>query len=64
MSTIMLSVGASTVNAVIVLFAEAPAEFETSHLELNGEMRKAWRIAYLKTCNFLEMLDSRPLVCF
>lgn len=52
MSTIMLSVVASAVNAVIVLFAEAPAEFETGHPELSGEMREAWRMAYPATCGF------------
>ena len=52
MSTIMLSVVASAVNAVIFLFTEALAEFEAGHLELNGEMRKAWRIAYPVTCGF------------
>mmetsp|Transcript_52514 Transcript_52514/g.61313 ORF Transcript_52514/g.61313 Transcript_52514/m.61313 type:complete len:176 (+) Transcript_52514:301-828(+) len=52
MSTIMLSVVASAANAVIVLFAEAPAEFETSHPELSGEMREAWRMAYPATCGF------------
>ena len=52
MPTIMLSVVTSAVNVVIVLFAEAPAEFETGHLELNGKMRKSCRIAYPETCGF------------
>ncbi|KAG7359953.1 plasma-membrane choline transporter family protein [Nitzschia inconspicua] len=36
----------SGVNAVIVLFAESPAEFAVNHPELSREMLKTWREAY------------------
>ena len=38
----MLNVVASGVNAVIVLFAEAPSEFHMNHPELSAEMRVAY----------------------
>jgi Plasma-membrane choline transporter len=36
----------SGVNAVIVLFAESPAEFAANHPQLSQEMLKTWREAY------------------
>lgn len=33
----------SSVNAVIVLFAGSPIEFEKNHPELSNELRSAWR---------------------
>lgn len=36
----------SGVNAVIVLFAESPAEFAVNHPHLSQEMLKTWREAY------------------
>jgi hypothetical protein len=36
----------SGVNAVIVLFAESPAEFAVNHPQLSQEMLKTWREAY------------------
>lgn len=33
----------SSVNAVIVLFAGSPVEFEKNHPELSQELRSAWR---------------------
>jgi hypothetical protein len=36
----------SGVNAVIVLFAESPAEFAANHPQLSQEMLEAWRKAY------------------
>jgi hypothetical protein len=36
----------SGVNAVIVLFAESPAEFAANHPQLSQEMLKSWREAY------------------
>lgn len=33
----------SSVNAVIVLFAGSPVEFEKNHPELGEELRSAWR---------------------
>ena len=44
--SIMLSVVASGVNTVIVLFAEAPSEFQSNHAELSNSMRTAWMKAY------------------
>lgn len=44
--SIMLNTVGSGVNAVIVLFAEAPAEFETNYPELSQKMRVAWSEAY------------------
>jgi hypothetical protein len=37
---------ASAVNAVIVLFAEAPAEFQQNYPELSNQMRTAWSDAF------------------
>lgn len=36
----------SSVNAIIVLFAEAPAEFQQNYPELSNEMVTAWRGAF------------------
>ena len=44
--SILMSCVASSVNATIVLFAEAPAEFEQNHPELSLQMREAWQKAY------------------
>jgi hypothetical protein len=33
----------SSVNAVVVLFAGSPVEFEKNHPELSEELRSAWR---------------------
>lgn len=40
--SILLGTIASGVNTVIVMFAEAPAEFEQNHPELSQEMRSKW----------------------
>lgn len=42
LTSIMMSVVGSGVNAVIVLFAEAPAEFQQNHPELSERMRETW----------------------
>lgn len=39
---ILMSVVGSSVNTVIVCFAESPAEFEANHPDLSREMRSAW----------------------
>lgn len=44
--SIMLNVVASGVTATIVLFAEAPSEFQTNHPELSNQMRIAYAEAY------------------
>jgi len=41
-SGILMSVVGSSVNTVIVCFAESPAEFEANHPDLSREMRSAW----------------------
>lgn len=41
-----LSVVDSAVNAVIVLFAEAPGEFQDHYPELSTKMREAYMSAY------------------
>jgi uncharacterized membrane protein len=51
-SSIMLSVVDSSVNTVLVSFAEAPDEFEQNHPKLSGEMRDAWRLVYPSECGF------------
>lgn len=42
----MMGVIGSGVNAVIVLFAEAPAEFQQNYPELSGKMREIWSRTY------------------
>merc|ERR1712165_378357 len=39
---IIMGVISSSVNATIVLFAEAPAEFEANYPELSSQMRSAY----------------------
>lgn len=51
-SAILLSVVDSSVNTVLVSFAEAPAEFEENHPELSSAMREAWRQVYPAECGF------------
>eukprot|EP00957_Ditylum_brightwellii_P104351 7947901-Ditylum_brightwellii.AAC.1 len=43
---VAMSVVSSAVNTVIVCYAEAPNEFQTSHPELSNEMRTSWRQAW------------------
>jgi len=42
LASILLSTIGSAVNAVIVCFAEGPAEFEANHPELSRKMRETW----------------------
>jgi len=51
-SAITLSVVDSSVDTVLVSFAEAPLEFEENHPELSSEMREAWRQVYPAECGF------------
>lgn len=46
LSSVLMSVIGSGVNTVIVLFAEAPAEFQANYPELSNRMRTAWQDAY------------------
>jgi len=45
-SSILLGTVASAVNAVIVMFADAPQEFQTNYPELSEEMRAQWQKFY------------------
>ena len=51
-SAVMFSVVESSVNTVIVCFAEGPAEFEQNHPELSEDMRDGWRKVYPNECGF------------
>lgn len=44
--SILMSTIASGVNAVIVLFAEAPAEFQQNYPDLSNRMLSTWREAF------------------
>jgi hypothetical protein len=44
--SIFLGPIASAVNTVIVLFAEAPADFQQNYPELSNQMRTAWMGVY------------------
>ena len=44
--SVCLSTVGSGVNAIIVLFAEAPAEFQQNHPQLSEQMRSAWAMVY------------------
>ena len=45
-SLILLSLISSGVNTVIVMFADAPQEFERNHPELSAKMRATWQEFY------------------
>jgi hypothetical protein len=51
-SAILLSIVDSSVNTVLVCFAEGPMEFEENHPELSFKMRDAWRQVYPVECGF------------
>jgi len=46
MCSILMGTIASAVNATIVLFAEAPAEFQQNYPDLSNNMRAAWQRAW------------------
>jgi hypothetical protein len=46
MTSIAMSTIASAVNAIIVLFAEAPAEFQQNYPDLSNRMRQTWSQIY------------------
>jgi len=48
--SILLSTIVSGTDAVIVCFAEGPAEFEANHPKLSAEMRRAWSDVYPGSC--------------
>jgi hypothetical protein len=45
-TSILMSTIGSGVNAVVVLFAEAPAEFQQNHPVLSQQMIQVWRTVY------------------
>jgi multisubunit Na+/H+ antiporter MnhC subunit len=45
-TSILMSTIGSAVNAVIVLFAEGPSEFQQNHPELSNKMRQVWSEVY------------------
>ena len=45
-TSILMSTIASGVNAVIVLFAEGPNEFQQNHPQLSNKMREVWSQVY------------------
>lgn len=45
----------SSVNAVIVLFAASPVDFEQNHPELSEEMRNAWREVWPGCMDVIDM---------
>jgi len=49
-SSIMMELVGSAINAVIVCFAEAPGIFYENHRELCEEMVEAWKSAYPDEC--------------
>jgi len=42
LSTVVLSIVGGSVNAILVCFAVAPAEFEKNHPDLSDDMRTSW----------------------
>lgn len=42
----MMGVVSSAVDAIIVCFAEAPAEFKENHPELSQELESSWEAAW------------------
>jgi hypothetical protein len=51
-SAVTFSVVDSSVNTVIVCFAEGPAEFDQNHPDLSEDMREGWRKVYPEECGF------------
>jgi Plasma-membrane choline transporter len=45
-TSILMSTVGSAVNTVIVLFAEAPTEFQQNHPELSTQMKQIWNEIY------------------
>lgn len=55
LSFILFGIIISSVNAVIMLFAGNPVEFEENHPELSHEMRAAWKEVFPGKVDFVEM---------
>jgi hypothetical protein len=45
-TSILMSTIGSGVNAVVVLFADSPAEFQRNHPQLSNRMRETWSQIY------------------
>ena len=58
-SSVLFGIISSSVNAVIVLFATSPVDFEQNHPELSEEMRNAWREVW-PGC--MDIMDGRHQV--
>jgi hypothetical protein len=43
LTSVLFSVISSSVNAVLVLFASSPVDFDRNHPQLSDDMRNAWR---------------------
>jgi len=54
LSSILFGIISSSVNAVIILFAGNPVEFEENHPELSHGMRAAWREVFPGKVDFVE----------
>jgi len=54
LSFILFGIIVSSVNAVIILFAGNPVEFEQNHPELSHEMRAAWKEVFPGKVDFVE----------
>ena len=49
-SSIMLGIVESSVNTIIVLFAQSPRDFDLNHGQLSQLLRSTWREAYPGIC--------------
>jgi hypothetical protein len=52
LSSTLFSVVGSACKSVIVLYAEAPNEFQTNHPELSNRMRHSWQQAWPMDFNY------------
>jgi hypothetical protein len=54
-SSVLFGIISSSVNAVIVLFAASPVDFEQNHPKLSEDMRKAWREVWPGCMDVIDM---------
>ena len=54
-SSVLFGIISSSVNAVIVLLAASPVDFEQNHPKLSEEMRNAWREVWPGCMDILDM---------
>lgn len=55
MSSVLFGIISSSVNAVIVLFAASPVDFEQNHPQLSEEMKSAWREVWPGCMDVIDM---------